>query len=263
MKLFLSLTLLFILTGCAAATPILITQAGGHVVARSDEDYKVLLAAALKEEPNLLMLSVNAIADSKSKQAEQLFLAGYHNPKYSRDMRSLSLYQIGLIYMNQFNSQRDDTKASHYFHKIQHEFAQSPIAKEAKNELEAIKKRRQHGLAVNAKELLKQVDRRALLAQDSRTFDDELLPMSERAIRTGRFAQAKSTYQILYANQGSSKKLRAQALYQIGLMQMSPYNKQADRNQALYTFRQVAREFAGLPISQLATKKINQLINNE
>lgn len=264
MRVFLWLSIyITLLTGCAAATPILATQVSGHVVARSDEDRQVLIAAALKEEPNLLMLSVQAIAKGQSERAEKIFLAGYHNPHYSNDMKALALYQIGLMYMNQFNSKRDDAKAQRYFNKIKREFAQSPVVKQANIELKLIQQRRQHGLAVSAKELLKQVDRQALLAQDNKTFDDELLPMSERAIRTGRFAQAQGTYQILYANPGSSRQLRAQALYQIGLMLMSPYNPQGNTDKAIYTFRKLTQEFADLPISQAAHKRINQLINNQ
>lgn len=255
--------LILFLGGCAAATPLLATQAGSHFVARSDEDRKVLIAAALQEEPNLFTYSVQAIINGKTKETEKAYLSGYNNPNYSDNMKALSLYQTGLLYMNQFNAQRDDKLAESYFKKISNEFPQSPIVSKAKEELAVINKRRKHGLVVKPKELLNQVNRAALLAQDNKTFDSELLPMSERAIRTDRFISAKSTYQILYANQGSSPKLRAQALYQIGLMLMSPYNKEADRNQAINVFRKIVNEFADLPISRQANKKINQIINNQ
>lgn len=251
------------LGGCAAATPLLATQAGSHFVARSDEDRKVLIAAALEEEPNLLTYSVESIASSETKKAEQTYLTGYNNPKYSDNMKALSLYQIALMYMNQFNKQRNDEVAEGYLNKIKRKFPQSPLSQKAQEELDVIKKRRQNGLKVGATELLGQVNRQALLAQDNKTFDSELLPMSERAIRTDHFANAKATYQILYQNTSSSKKLRAQALYQIGLMLMSPYNKESNKGEAISVFRKIINEFPELLVSRRANQKINQIINNQ
>ncbi len=88
------------LTGCAAATPLLIVEAGGHQIARNDEDTKVRAAAALTEEPDLITFSVQAISQNRTEHAVAVYMKGYDNPEYSIHMKSMAIYQIALIYMN-------------------------------------------------------------------------------------------------------------------------------------------------------------------
>ena len=104
-----------ILTGCAAATPLLVAEAGGHQLARHDEDIKVRAAAALEDEPDLLTYSIQAISRNRTEQAAATYLKGYNAEDYSENMKSLALYQLALLYMNRFNQQRDDDKARQYF----------------------------------------------------------------------------------------------------------------------------------------------------
>ena len=74
------------LSGCAGNHPLIVAEAGGHQIARKDEDRKVRAAAALKEEPDLLTYSVDAIVRGKNGRSrshihERLFCPRLQ-PKY-------------------------------------------------------------------------------------------------------------------------------------------------------------------------------------
>ena len=73
-KLLLSAVMAAILTGCAAATPLLVAEAGGHQLARYNEDIKVRFAAALKEEPDLLTFSLQAISRGQTEEAVNIYM---------------------------------------------------------------------------------------------------------------------------------------------------------------------------------------------
>ena len=63
---------------------ITFAEAGGHQVARHDEDIKVRAAAALKEEPDLLTFSVQTISRGKTEEAVQVYMKGYSDKKLQR-----------------------------------------------------------------------------------------------------------------------------------------------------------------------------------
>lgn len=107
-----------LLSACSPTTPLFIAQITTNEVV----EYKTLknnrMLAAIEDEGDLLTYSAQAIRDAKSEQAEQLYLTGYRDEKLSDEVRAISLYQIGLLYMNRFNDQRDDNKALNYFYQV-------------------------------------------------------------------------------------------------------------------------------------------------
>ncbi|WP_157729976.1 tetratricopeptide repeat protein [Bacterioplanes sanyensis] len=251
------------LSGCAATTPLIVAEAGGHQIARKDEDRKVRAAAALKEEPDLLTYSVDAIVRGKTEEAVATYMKGYSAPDYSQNMKSLALYQVALLYMNRYNDQRDDDKARAYLQQHSIEFPASRLKPRIDKRLSILNQRAQDPVDLSAKQLLKRVDRKQLLLQQDIPFDAQLTPMSERAITQERVADAETVYLILYDNKASSAHMRAKALYQLGLIYMSPYNRHGNNDKALAYFRKISQEFPDTEIAQQASKRINTLINRQ
>lgn len=250
-----------LLTACAAPAPLLVAEAGAHQVARFEEDVRVRGAAALKEEPDLLTYSVQAISRGNASEAIETYLKGYNAPDYTDNMKSLALYQIGLIYMNRFNDDRDDVKAREYFQLHRQQFPRSLLSSRIQNHLEALNEREQNPVTVSAKEMLDNVDRQALLARPNVPYDDELNPMSERAIAENRTADAEAVYLIVYENAASGAEIRAKSLYQLGLIYMSPYNRDSDRIKALSYFRKIHDEFPDVSIRERVDIRITELLN--
>lgn len=251
------------LGGCAAATPLLIAEGAGHEIARRDENIKVRGAAALAEEADLLTFSVQAIARGKTDKAVATFLKGYADPDYSSNIKSLAIYQIGLIYMNRYNDFRNDDKARAYFNQHRIEFPESRLKQRVLKRLKVLEERNNEAVQLSATQLLKQVNRAKLLARDDTPFDAELTPMSERAITDERVEDAEGVYLILYDNKASSNEMRAKALYQLGLIYMSPYNRHGDNRKALAYFRKIATEFPQTTVAKRANHKATVLINRQ
>lgn len=261
-KLLVSAVMVAILTGCAAATPLLVAEAGGHQLARYNEDIKVRYAAALKEEPDLLTYSVQAISRGKTEEAVNTFMKGYSDPDYNDNMKSLALYQIALLYMNRFNDDRDDKKALRYFDRHNVEFPNSRLKQKIDKRIAIIDERTKKP-SQRASQLLTQVNRAELLKRDDTPYDDELTDMSARAISESRTKEAESVYLVLYSNESSSDEIRAKALYQVGLIYMSPFNHEGDNKKALGYFRKITSEFSKTATNKQAERRINELINRQ
>lgn len=261
-KLLLSAVMAAILTGCAATTPLLVAEAGGHQLARYNEDIKVRFAAALKEEPDLLTFSLQAISRGQTEEAVNIYMKGYSDPEYNDNMKSLALYQIALIYMNRFNDDRDDKKALRYFNRHQIEFKNSRLQDKINQRVALIEERQQQP-SQRASQLLTQVNRTELMKRDDTPYDDELTDMSARAISENRTVDAESVYLVLYSNKASSDEMRAKALYQVGLIYMSPFNHQGDNRKAMGYFRKINDEFPETATAKQAGKRISELINRQ
>src|SRR5690606_25273658 len=128
-----------LLAGCTAATPLLVVEAGGHRIARYDEDVKVRAAAALKEEPDLLTFSAQSISRGKTEDAVNTYMKGYTDSNYNENMKSLAIYQIALIYMNRYNDDRDDNRALQYLNRHQIEFPDSRLKPRIQAHIDTIK----------------------------------------------------------------------------------------------------------------------------
>lgn len=261
-KIFLSAIMAAMLAGCSITTPLLVAEAGGHQLARYNEDIKVRYAAALKEEPDMLTYSLQAISRGKTEDAVKVYMKGYSDADYNENMKSLALYQIALLYMNRFNDDRDDKKALRYFERIKIEFPDTRL-KERINQRIAIIEERQQQPYQRASQLLTQVDRVELLKRDDTPYDDELTDMSARAISENRTEDAESVYLVLYSNKSSSEEMRAKALYQIGLIYMSPFNTQGNNKKALGYFKKITDEFPSTATNKQAEGRINELINRQ
>lgn len=251
------------LAGCQATTPLLIAEVAGHQAVRYDEDVKVRFAAALQDEPDLLTYSAQAISHGKTEEAVQTYMKGYSDKNYNDNMKSLAIYQIALIYMNRFNDDRNDKRALQYLERHGIEFPNSRLRPKIQQHINIIHKREQEPTQQSAEQLLKRVDRVELLKIDSTPFDIELNGMSERAITQGRTADAEAVYLVLYSNEASSAEMRAKALYQLGLIYMSPFNEEGNNQKALMYFRKITQEFPQVSVAGNAEKRISQLINTQ
>lgn len=259
----LALSLVILLTGCAIATPLVVAGGAGHAVGRYEEDIKVRGAAALQEEPDLLTFSVEAIARNTEDKAIKIYTKGLNQSNYSDSIKSLTLYQIGLLYMNPYSEARNDEEALKYFNQHLTQYPDSKLRKKIMAKISLIEKRKTETKQLSAKELLKLADRVKLLAEPTVSFDSELTPMSERAIMSDRIADAESVYLILYSNKASSNTIRAKALYQLGLIYMSEYNTHSSNTKALNYFRKITEEFPDTLIADKAGKRITQVINRQ
>ncbi len=103
-----------VLAACSPTTPLFVAQVTTGEVAEYKQMKSNRMTAAIEEEGDLLTYSAMAIRDNRSAEAEKLYLTGYDNSRYSAEVRGISLYQIGLIYMSRYNDQRDDAKATDY-----------------------------------------------------------------------------------------------------------------------------------------------------
>ena len=258
-----AISLILLSSGCAMTTPLVVAGAGGHAIARYEEDIKVRGAAALQEEPDLLTYSVEAIARNKEAEAVITYTKGLTNDDYSTNIKSLALYQIGLLYMNPYSESRNDDKALAYFNKHLAQHPDSKLRPKIKAKIALINQRKSKSNQPTAKELLKLADRMALLAQPTTPFDAELTPMSERAISSDRIDDAESVYLILYSNKASSDEMRAKALYQLGLIYMSEYNTHHSNSKAIKYFRMIKEEFPNTSVANKSGKRISQVINRQ
>jgi hypothetical protein len=170
----LPLVCLGLLSACSPTTPLFIAQVATHEVV----EYKTLknnrMLAAIEEEGDLLTYSAQAIRDGKSEKAEQLYLTGYRDEKLSNEVRAISLYQSGLLYMNRFNEQRDDGKALNYFYQVLNEFPASRAAERAEARIVMIRQRANEPVHKTSRELLafrQQLARQSQPVPGTGTFD--------------------------------------------------------------------------------------------
>lgn len=250
-----------LLSACVGPAPLVVVEAGAHQVARYEENINVRAAAALRDEPDLLTYSIHAISRDQTEEAVELYLKGYNSEDYTDNMKSLALYQIGLIYMNRFNSDRDDTKAREYFQLHRKQFSKSLLARRIQQHLLVLGERDANPVSVTATELLNSVNREELLHRQNVPYDDELNPMSERAIAENRSEDAELVYTIVYENEASGEDIRAKSLFQMGLIFMSPYNSDSNRIKALGYFRQINEEFPNSSIRNKVDLRITELLN--
>lgn len=114
-------------------------EAEKRAIARRDIMKKAFECSA--EEEDLLDLSIEAISERKTKEITQTYLNIYQDEKTTSREKAAALYQIGLIYMNEFNVERDDKKARYYFEKILKEFPREPICGDVSEKIQEIKLR--------------------------------------------------------------------------------------------------------------------------
>ncbi|MGR6874499.1 tetratricopeptide repeat protein [Pseudomonas sp. HK3] len=260
-KLFIVLYIITALGGCAATTPLVLGAGGNHEYLKHKTDVRLKAAAALDEEPDLITYSLNGIVENNSNDVISTYLLGYGKNDYSQDMKSIAIYQIALIYMNRYNKDRDDEKAKAYFHRHLIEFPYSILQDRVHEHLAEIEARKKETIQMTPEQLLAHVDREHLLSKPVSTFDPDLTPMSERAIRENRLDDANGVYLTVYQNPGSSDSIKAKSLYQLGLIYMSEQNPDKSIKKSSYFFRKIMDEFPKQDISKKAEHKLSKLIN--
>jgi len=251
------------ISACSPTTPIVLAGGGNHQFVKYQQDVRLKAAAALEEEPDLITYSIKGIAEDRADEVIDLYLTGYGKDDYSQDMKSIAIYQIGLIYMNRLNEKRDDEKAKLYFQRHLIEFPYSILQGRIKERLATIEARKSETIHLTPAQILARADRKKLLENSFQGFDEELTPMSVRAIQQNRLEDANGVYATVYENPGSSDGIKAKALYQLGLIYMSPMNKEQSVKKATYFFRKIIDEFSNTPQAKRAEHKISQLINTQ
>ena len=262
-KLLLLSSILITLWGCSPTTPFVAAGIGNHEFVKYQQDQRIVAAAALDEEPDLLTFSIKGIVDKKTDEVVDTYLLGYGKDDYSQDMKSIAIYQVGLLYMNRLNHKRDDEKAKLYFQRHLIEFPYSILQERIQDRLKIIQDRKKHTLHLTPEQIVAKADRKRLLSKPTQVFDQDLTPMSERAIRDGRLEDANGVYATVYENPGSSQSIKAKSLYQLGLIYMSPHNKERSMKQARFFFNKLVEEFPNTLQARKAQQRISHMVNNQ
>ena len=249
------------LLGCSPITPVLMVEAGNHKLLLHKKEIRLRAAAALAEEPDLLSYSLKHISENTSEQAINTYLIGYGKENFSQDIKSVGMYQIALIYMSRLNHERDDEKAKLYFQRHLIEFPYSILQDRIFDRLEILQERKKDTVRLSPKKILAQYDTAELMNKPILTFDEDLTPISQRAIVEDRMEDANSLYGIVYDNPGSTDSIRAKSLYQLGLIYMSPHNKDANLQKSIRFFRKIIEEFPDSATAKKAQRKITQRLN--
>ncbi len=249
------------LWGCAASTPVILAGAANHQLLKYQQSIRLKAAAALHEEPDLLTYSVKGISEKRSNEVINTYLMGYGKADYSQDMKSIALYQVAIIYMNQLNEQRDDEKAKLYFHRHLIEFPYSILQERVQKHLKAIEHRKSQSVQFTPEQIIAKHDAQLLLTKPIVSYDEELTPMSQRAIEENRLEDANGVYLTVYENPGSSDGIKAKSLYQLGLIYMSTNNKDSSINRSSYFFRKIIEEFPTSKLAKKAQSRISKLVN--
>ncbi len=251
------------LWGCAASTPVLLAGAGNHQLLKYQQSKRLRAAAALHQEPDLLTYSVMGISENRSTEVINTYLLGYGKTDYSQDMKSIALYQVAIIYMNQLNEQRDDEKAKLYFHRHLIEFPYSILQERVEKHLKVIESRKLQSVQFTPKQIIARLDTQLLLSKPIVSYDEELTPMSQRAIEQDRLEDANGVYITVYENPGSSDSIKAKSLYQLGLIYMSSNNNKSSINKSSYFFRKIIEEFPDSKLAVKAQRRISKLVNQQ
>lgn len=256
------ITLIF-MGGCSffPSTPLVMAEVGNHEFQKYKQEIRLRAAAALKEEPDLITYSVKGIAERKTDEVINTYLKGYGKDDYSQDMKSIAIYQIGLIYMNRLNENRDDDKAKLYFQRHLIEFPYSILQNRIREHIATIEERKKQPVQLTPEQIISRMDKSELLNEPAVAFDHDLTPMSKRAILEGRLDDAHGVYMTVYNNPGSSDKIRAKSLYQLGLIYMSPNNKKQNIQKATAIFRKLLEEFPDTEEFSKAESRLTQIAN--
>lgn len=250
-----------LLGACSPTTPLFIAQITTNEVV----EYKTLknnrMLAAIEDEGDLLTYSAQAIRDAKSEQAEQLYLSGYHDSKLSDEVRAIALYQIGLLYMNRFNEQRDDNKALNNFYLVLNEFPNSRAAERAEARIALIRERANEPLHKSSRELLAHWQPNQQFDLYKPSLDPDMTLLSRRAVLKNRVDEAEELYLLALSDSGIPADIKQKALYQLGLMHLASDNRNADRDKAIGYLRRLLVEYPQGEIKAKAARHLDQALN--
>lgn len=255
------LALCLLLGACSPTTPLFIAQVTTNEVVEYKAMKSKRMAAAVEEEGDLLTYSAMAIRDAKSPEAEELYLVGYRDDKFSDDVRAIALYQIGLIYMNRYNDQRDDAKALAYLERVLNEFPASRVAERAEARILMIRQRAGEPVQKSSRELLASWQPSDNLDLYQPGLDPDMTLLSRRAVLKDRVAEAEELYLLALSDAHVQPDIKEKALYQLGLMYLAPDNPHANRDKAIVYFRRLLVQFPASDLSGKASRHLDQALN--
>lgn len=261
-----TISIIYILTqiiACSPVTPFVAAGVGSREIAMYQQNQRIVAAAAVDEEPDLLTFSVKGIVNKNSEEVVKTYMLGYGKNDYSQDMKSIAIYQIALLYMSRLNHDRDDEKAKLYLQRHLIEFPHSMLKERVEKRLAIIEKRKTDTYQPTPEQIVANADRARLLSKPTQVFDEDLTPMSERAIKEDRLVDANGIYITVYNNPGSSDAIKAKSLYQLGLIYKSPHNKNQSLDKARFFFNKVINEFPKSPEAHKSWLRINRMVNNQ
>ncbi|MBA4242765.1 MAG: outer membrane assembly lipoprotein YfiO [Pseudomonas sp.] len=250
-----------LLGACAPTTPLFIAQ----VTTNELVEYKALktkrMTAAIEDEGDLLTYSAMAIRDAHSDKAETLYLEGYRDRQLSGEVRAIALYQIGLIYMNRFNEQRDDAKALNYFYQVLNEFPATQAASRSEARIELIRQRGDEPIHKTSRELLAHWQPSDNLDLYKPSLDPDMTLLSRRAVLKGRVEEAEQLYLLGLADPHVPADIKEKALYQLALMHMATDNPRADRDKAIAYLRRLLVQYPNGELNAKAARHLDLALN--
>ncbi|UVE18679.1 tetratricopeptide repeat protein [Pseudomonas sp. LS44] len=250
-----------LLSACSPTTPLFVAQVGAQEAVEAKNLKANRMTAAVEEEGDLFTYSAQAIRDGKSAAAEQLYLQGYRDHKLSGEVRAISLYQIGLIYMSRYNDQRDDTRALNYLYQVRNEFPQSRAASRSAARIELIGQRAQEPVQQTARELLGHWQPSENLDLYKPSLDSDMTLLSRRAVLKNRVPEAEELYLLAVDDSGVTAAIKARALYQLALMYLAADNPQASRDKAIGYLRRLLAQYPDSEVSDKAARHLDQALN--
>lgn len=260
-RLLLLLCSALLMSACSPTTPLFIAQITTNEVV----EYKTLknnrMLAAIEDDGDLLTYSAQAIRDAKSEEAEQLYLTGYRDEKLSNEVRAIALYQIGILYMNRFNEQRDDSKALNYFYQALNEFPASRAAERAEARIVIIRERANEPVHKTSRELLVHWQPNQQLDLYKPSLDQDMTLLSRRAVLKDRVSEAEELYLLALSDPGIPAEIKEKALYQLSLMYLAPDNPQANRDKAISYLRRLLMQYPNSELNRTAAQHLDQALN--
>ena len=255
------LALCVLLGACSPTTPLFIAQVTTNEVVEYKAMKSKRMAAAVEEEGDLLTYSAMAIRDARSPEAEDTYLVGYRDDKFSDDVRAIALYQVDLIYMSRYNEQRDDTRALAYLERVLNEFPASRVAERAEARILTIRQRAREPVQKGSRELLASWQQSASLDLYQPGLDPDMTLLSRRAVLTDRVAEAEELYLLALSDAHVQPDIKEKALYQLGLMYLAPDNPHAKRDKAISYLRRLLVRFPAGDLSGKASRHLDQALN--
>lgn len=241
MRLFLSCFLVIYLGACSfgATAPLVVAGLGITEYGRFKAEIRERAEACRASEEDLMPRSVDAISRGTALDLIPAFLSVYNDDDFTDEMKAEALYQVGLIYMNEYNADRDDQKAVLYFEKLKLEFPSSSLCADVDDHLAIIQQRRQGSVSYDEKMLTK--FHSAIQARSETCVADEsaLLPESVDAIARKQAYKAIKVFLAIHGDESVPLIEREQALFQVGLIYMSKANVHRDDDHALYYLRKL------------------------
>ena len=249
MRLLLIMCFIGLIQACSwgATTPLVIAGLGITEYAQFKSDIRERAEACQASEEDLLPQSVDAISKGNTENIIRVYLSIYNNEDMPANMQAESVYQIGLIYMNEYNQDRDDDKAIVYFNRLKTEYPDSQLCAHVDEHLAIIENRRMNNFSYDADTLLAFREAVKERAQTCVAEEAALLPLSIEAISHKQASKAVNVYLDMVKDTGLASLEREQALYQVGLIYMNNANVHKDNYTALYYFKQLLSRFPESP----------------